>query len=276
MRGYWADASQFQAMVGSTIGSVATISARADGLSTPWPLQPDELDPWYALVERRLGLSGMHDGLPWTPDSELTNFLTPTQSEATLRERLMARWPGAQPILSRYAPPLDALEAAARTGRLQCRQGAIVREIRRGHLRGCSRGYLDRSSDRSRTAIIRPAGFSLCVGSGIDSFADALAFTPWAPGLGAISGVLGRHLMDHVVVSMEGVGLQQLSEPAPEDGRCLYLPRFDARASTVPNSGRGYGVQVYHLPVGGRRTYFAAFTFAEMLPRLENRVTLDN
>src|SRR5262249_7110486 len=31
-----------------------------DGLSPAWPLQPNELDPWYALVERRLGLSGMH------------------------------------------------------------------------------------------------------------------------------------------------------------------------------------------------------------------------
>src|SRR5262249_23511983 len=87
-----------------------------DGLSPAWPLQPNELDPWYALVERRLGLSGMHDGLPWLPDSEITNFLNPTHVEAMLRDRIVARWPDARPILGRYAPPLNALGAAAETG----------------------------------------------------------------------------------------------------------------------------------------------------------------
>ena len=81
------------------------------------------------MVERRLGLSGMHDKLPWLPDSELANVLTPTQPEAELRDLIADRWPGTRPILSRYAPPPPSLEVAARTGRLQCRQGAVVREI---------------------------------------------------------------------------------------------------------------------------------------------------
>ena len=79
-----------------------------DGLSTPWPLQPYELDPWYSLVEDRLGLSGMCDGLPWLPDSELVNVLSPTPSEAALQQRIKARWAHARPILGRYAPPLGS------------------------------------------------------------------------------------------------------------------------------------------------------------------------
>ena len=90
----------------------------SDGLSTPWPLRHNELDPWYALVERRLGLSGTRDHLPWLPDGELLNFLSPTPAELKLRDRITARWSGVQPILGRYAPPLDALEGAAQTGRL--------------------------------------------------------------------------------------------------------------------------------------------------------------
>src|SRR5262245_54722152 len=39
----------------------------SDGLSLPWPLEPGELDPWYAFVERRLNLAGMYDELPWVP-----------------------------------------------------------------------------------------------------------------------------------------------------------------------------------------------------------------
>src|SRR5580704_5232180 len=37
--------------------------APADGLSPPWPLQPGELDPWYAVVEHRLGLAGRRDNV---------------------------------------------------------------------------------------------------------------------------------------------------------------------------------------------------------------------
>ena len=57
--------------------------------------------------------------------------------------------------------------------------------------------------------------------------------------------------------------------------RCLYIPRFDARSSAVPNPGRGYGVQVYQSPGSGGQSHFAALSFGEMIPRPENRVTLD-
>src|SRR5581483_769482 len=50
--------------------------------------------------------------------------------------------------------------------------------------------------------------------------------------------------------------------------------RFDARNSAVP-TGRGYGAQAYHFPVGGGRSFYSAFTFAEMIPERTNRVTLD-
>ncbi len=249
--------------------------APPDGLSAPWPLQPNELDPWYALVERQLGLSGMHDDLPWLPDSELANFLTPTQPEAMLRDKICARWPGARPIVSRYAPPLEALEAAAQTGRLQCRQGAVVREIRvdgSGNVRGVS--WIDYQTGSEQQASA-PRVF-LCASALESTRLLMLSRSRRCPqGLGASSGVLGRYLMDHVIVSAEGFGSRQFTEFLADEGRCIYLPRFDARESDVPKPGRGYGVQVYQFPVGGEKLYFAAYSFAEMLPRLENRVTLD-
>src|SRR6185503_9339057 len=39
-----------------------------DGLSAAWPLAPGELDPWYALVERRLQIAGALDRIPSLPD----------------------------------------------------------------------------------------------------------------------------------------------------------------------------------------------------------------
>ena len=176
-----------------------------DGLSAAWPLRPSELDEWYAFVERRLRLSGMHDNLPWLPDSEIANFLSPTQTETVLRERIIGRWPGARPILGRYAPPLDTLEAAARTGQMHCRQGAIVREIRvdsSGSVRGVV--WIDHrtgSEQHSSAPLI-----FLCASALKSTRLLMLSRPPLSPnGLGASSGALGNYLMDHVHVSAEGV-----------------------------------------------------------------------
>jgi choline dehydrogenase-like flavoprotein len=233
------------------------------------------LDAWYSFVERKLELSGMRDKLPWVPDSELADVLSFTQSEEALRDKIIHRWPGARPILSRYAPPLQTLEAAAQTGRLQCRQGAIVREIRvdsAGRVNGVV--WIDHQTQAQRESSA-PLVF-LCA-SALESTRILLLSRSRqsSQGLGAASGVLGRHLMDHVVLSAEGVGAHQFSGHPPDDGRCLYLPRFDARAVANPTPGRGFGLQVYQLPVSGGQTYFSAFAFAEMTPREENRVMLD-
>ena len=148
-----------------------------DGLSAAWPLEPNELDPWYALVERRLGLSGMRDGLPWLPDSELVHHLSPTQTETELRNGITARWAGARPILGRFAPPLNTLEAAARTGRLQCRQGAIVREVRvdsSGNVSGVN--WIDHQTGSEQHSSARL--IFLCASAlESNSLADALTIT---------------------------------------------------------------------------------------------------
>ena len=81
--------------------------------------------------------------------------------------------------------------------------------------------------------------------------------------------------MDHVMVCAEGVGSHQPKERSSEDGRCLYLPRFDARELAAPKHERGYGAQIYQFPVGGGHSYFYVYTFAEMLPRPQSRIALD-
>ncbi len=249
--------------------------APADGLSPPWPLRTGELAPWYAVVERRLGLAGACDGLPWLPDSELTCVLEPTPAEAELQRAIAARWPGARPVLGRFAPPIDALEAAARTGRLLIRQGAIVRKIevdRSGRLRGVV--WLDERNCTEERACA-PLVF-LCASALESTRLLLLSRSPRSPdGLGAASGVLGRYLMDHVKLEAEGVGPPLLAGPTPEQGRCLYLPRFDARELPAPGPGRGFGVQLGQWPASEERSHFSASSYAEMLPRPENRVTLD-
>jgi choline dehydrogenase-like flavoprotein len=246
-----------------------------DGLSPPWPLEPGELDPWYRMVERRLGLTGGREGLSWLPDSELSTMIEPTASEAAMRQALAARWPGARVVNGRYAPPQDTLEAAAATGRLLVRDRAIAREIEvdaAGRVAGVA--WIDQQSGaqmRARAPLV-----FLCA-SALESTRLLLlsAAERDRNALGAASGVLGRGLMDHVMIKAEGIGPRLPSGPLPEDGRCLYLPRFDARDRPEPAIGRGFGVQLYQCPAPGERSYFIAVAFAEMLPRTENHVSLN-
>jgi choline dehydrogenase-like flavoprotein len=246
-----------------------------DGLSPPWPLMPAELHHWYAVVERRIGLAGMRDGIPWLPDSELSSEIQPSPAEAQLQRAITLRWPSVRPVLGRYAAPFDALEAAARTGRLLIRTGAIAREIEvdtSGRVNGVI--WIDQESgieQRARATLV-----FLCASTLESTRILLLSRSNRSPnGIGAGSGVLGRYLMDHVLVSALGKGPPLLQQHFPERGRCLYLPRFDARELLGPPPGRGFGVQLDQAPASGGRSYFVATSFAEMLPRLENRVMLD-
>jgi choline dehydrogenase-like flavoprotein len=95
--------------------------------------------------------------------------------------------------------------------------------------------------------------------------------------IGAQSNALGHYLMDHVVIGAEGIGTVLPGErPVKiDDGRCVYLPRFDARDDGTPKPARGFAVQVYQALMARDRLYFVAVSQAEMLPRHENRVTLN-
>ena len=248
----------------------------ADGESPPWPFAPEEMDPWYADVEKRLGISGTCDELPWLPDSEIACLLAPTEAEAALMNLVKARWPGFRPVLGRFAPPPDTLEAAALTGRLTLRQGAIVRavEVEGGRVTGVR--WFDQTSRCERT-VMSPLVF-LCA-SALESTRILMLSQDAANGrpLGTQSNALGRYLMDHVMLRAYGIGAR-LPGVAPthfEYGRCVYLPRFDARESSAPKPGRGFGVQIYQINIGRGRSLFHASAFAEMLPRPENRITLN-
>jgi choline dehydrogenase-like flavoprotein len=245
-----------------------------DGQSPPWPLHPGELDPWYTVVERRLGVAGRRDNLPWLPDSELATVLELTPAEAALRRSICARWPNARPVLGRFAAPPDFLEAAAQTGRLLIRSGAIAREIEvDGSDRVRSVVWID-SQSRSEQRACAPLVF-LCASALESTRVLLLSQSSQHPsGLGGRSGILGRYLMDHVRVRATGTGPPLEPGPAPDRGRCLYLPRFDTRDLSEPGPGRGFGVQVYQSPARDGRVVSMA-SFAEMLPRPTNRVTLN-
>jgi len=248
--------------------------APGDGSRPSWPLEPGELDPWYSLVEHRLRLSGAREGIAWQPDSELGRVLTPNTNESSLMNSIRSSWPASRPMLGRFAPPLDGLEGAARTGRLRCRQGAIVKRIEvhpSGHVSGVSLFDLE---TRSEVRVSAPMVF-LCASALESTRLLLLSETTNSPdGLGGGSGALGRHLMDHMIVAGWGSAPPLPASHHHEENRLIYLPRFDARADPKPGPGPGVGVQLYQWPGTPTNSGFCAVTFGEMLPRSENRVML--
>lgn len=239
----------------------------SDALSPCWPVAKGELDPWYEVVEKRIGLAGNCDGLPSPPDSAITRSLRMTIDEERLANAIRKRWPASTPILSRYAPPLDTVGAAAATSRLWCRAGALVQSITQdadGRASGCI--WYDVQSKRLLRSTA-PIVF-LCA-----STLESTRILLNSEKLNTKPGVLGHYLMDHMMVKAEGIGASLADTAAEiEPGRCLYLPRFDLRDGAT--SGRGYGVQLYQSQAG-ERSWFTAVAFCEVAPRPENRVTLD-
>ena len=159
-----------------------------DDFGSAWPLQYAELEPWYASVERRIGLAGASDNIPWLPDGELSHVLYPTAAEATLQRSITARWPFARPVLGRFAPPFDALEAAAQTRRLRIRTGAIVRNIDVDESgRVCGAAWVDHKNgteERARAPLVFLCASALEFELGYcSSRARREIPTDWAPGL---------------------------------------------------------------------------------------------
>lgn len=245
--------------------------APADDLSPAWPIQPNELDPYYLVAEQRLQLKGQVNGSPWIPDSELSEHLTPDKPQATMMERIQSRWPAASPMLGRYSDPMRGLDSAASTGNLYCLKGAIAAQILTENGRASGVRFVEASSGRTRTA--RAPVVFLCA-STLETTRLLLTSREAINQTTALEGPLGRYVMDHVSVKAEGTMTSWGTEQQDFNlGNCVYLPRFERRDGDT-SSTRGYGMRLYQSPGPKGISYFTAVSDAEMYPRAENHVKL--
>ena len=273
-------------------------AASRDGVGEDWPLSHEELAPFYDRVEELLGVWGTREGLPQLPDSRFARTEPMTRGEELFKAAVEKRWPDRRVIHARSVIDDDGgdgrwpvktsqgstLAAAMKTGRLTLRCGAVVRQVLHDPADGTARGvaFIDASTRRDEEALGRLV--ILCA-STIESARLLLnSRAPACPdGLGNSSGLLGRNLMDHPKLKVTGTvpALAGLPCAVSTASRSVYVPKFRNVRERHEAFVRGYGIQACVQRHGAwSRGYagqvpFGFWAAGEMLPRPENRVTID-
>jgi choline dehydrogenase-like flavoprotein len=265
-------------------------AASRDGIGVDWPISYADLEPYYDRVEAYMRVCGTPEHLLQLPDGPFAEAPHLSDGELALKAAVEARWPTRRVTGARIAlaPPETMLVAAQRTGRLTLMANSVAARVLvddGGKARGVA--YVDATGGEEREVGGRLV--VLCA-STIESTRLLLnsATDDHPQGLGNSSGALGHYLMDHTYgIGVEGVAPQRVQEPGRSTLYGCAIPSFRNVTETDVDFAREYGVELQvHTPVAGRLGRLRArgrelpgqfwmSSFGEVLPRFENRVSLD-
>ena len=255
-------------------------AANRDGYGENWPIGHQDLAPYYAHVERWVGVRGTVEEIPHLPDSVVLPHRVLSDGEELFKVAVESRWSDRQVIPGRFAPPPSTVPIAQKTGRLKLRSNSIASHIIVDYDTGKAKGVavIDRYTHKSYEIYAKVV--ILCASS-IESTRLLLnsATRQHPNGLGNSSGVLGHYLMDHInSIKVTGIipNPNSFARNQPTGG--FYIPQFQNIRDQHPNFIRGYGIQgsaAREVPEDSDRVPFTMTAFGEMLPRFENYVTLD-
>lgn len=276
-------------------------AASRDGYGQDWPIGHGDLAPYYDQLEQFFQVKGASDRLPQLPDGQYVEAAPLTPAEEYLKEIVEQHWSDRSLIVSRGFPlhrptpespwPPSAsvgssLRAALATGKVTVQPDAVVSHIIFDPVSRQAKGVgfvhrVNKTAHEVRGRIV-----VLCA-STIESVRILLHSTEQHQpgGLVNASGLLGRHLMDHVS-TMQFFTLPQfphLAKPFDLSG-CdgFFIPRFCNLEGPQETFLRGYGlwggVQRVDVPTLLRKVGNQAIGFlvgcGEVLPQAENRVQL--
>lgn len=254
-------------------GDIDFKCASRDGYGIDWPIEHNDLAPYYEKVERFVGISGLEEGLEQLPDSIFMPPMGFTCGEKAVRTRLKDKMGrvltmGRSAIITRnhngraachycgpceqgcitnsyYASPFTTLKAAEATGRLTLVPDAAVSHIVKDSDTGLASGvaYIDTAGRQPRE--LRAKVVVLCA-STLESTRILLNSEPG--GMANSSGALGHYLMDHIYRGGASGRLPDMpAKPwygTPRRPTGAYIPRFRNIDRTHTNGMiRGYGYQ---------------------------------
>lgn len=247
-----------------------------DGHGTDWPIRYADIAPWYAHVERFIGVSGAKEGLAQLPDGEFLPPMAMTVVEQVARENIRKAFNGKRTLTigraavltqnhngraaCHYCGPCErgcathsyfnsigsTLPAARRTGRLTLRPHSVVTHVLYDAKSGRARGVRVLDALTNVETEFEARVVFLCA-SAIESVRLLLnSGTADSPqGLANSSGTLGKYVMDHHYGSgasgtMPG-HLDKRTVGRRPNG--IYLARFRNVSTQSPDFVRGYGMQ---------------------------------
>lgn len=248
-------------------------AAAKDGYGENWPLNYEELAPWYDYVESYIGVSGSSERLPQLPDGRFLPPMRMTCGEQHARDVIYKNF-GWRLIIDRTAnltiphngrpachycdqcergcytasyfnSPSVTLPAAARTGRFTLVSDAVVSHIEMNN-EGKAGGvaYFDRIE---KTAHDVKGKVVVLAAAALESTRILLNSRSrrFPNGVGAHNEALGHYLMDHFTIEHGGGILPGMtsSHREPEGRPCgVIIPKYvnAVRGETDKNFLRGF------------------------------------
>jgi len=255
-------------------------AASHDGYGTNWPISYADVAPYYDIVERYVGITGMPEGVPELPDGHYHPPMGITCAEMRLRTRVKDKLGRTitlgrsanitKPINGRapchYCGPchqgcithsyfnaaFTTVADALKTGRTTHIPNAMVYQVLMDKATNRATGvsYVDRNTRQLHE--VRAPRVILCAQASESVRILFNSATPQHPqGLGNSSGVLGHYLMDHI---MGGGAFGEFPDMAPDrkvsassprrpDGMYVIRFRNTLNGPKHPHFLRGYGFQ---------------------------------
>ena len=204
-------------------------AASHDGYGEDWPLSYEDLEPYYDIVERYVGISGAAEGNPTLPDSHFLPPMKMTCGEVRLREHVQAKFGrtvtiGRTAILTQnhngraachycgpcergcvtfsyFSSPFTTVADALKTGNCTLITNAVVRSVDmdNGDNRATGVTYIDRLYAPDLPGA-RQDRDPVRAGAGIDAHPAELIHARVSQGAWPIrAALLGHYLMDHAV-----------------------------------------------------------------------------
>jgi choline dehydrogenase-like flavoprotein len=260
-----------------------------DGKGFDWPITYDDLAPYYDKAEELIGVFGTHEGIENTPDGKFLPAPAPRANERIIKmtcdhleipcipSRLAiltksihgraachycAQCGRACGVNANFNSPGVHIFPAMKTGNLEVRTGAMVREVLVGN-DGLARGvsYIDTKTrkDIEVKARIVVLAASCCETARLMLNSKSSQFPN---GVANSTGMVGKYLMDTVGSDVSGyLPILEDMPPHNEDGvggMHMYMPWWLYQQQ---KQGKLPFARGYHIEFGGGRNQPDAGTF---------------
>ena len=252
-----------------------------EGIAIDWPIRYKDIEPWYAYVEKFIGVSGSYEQIPHMPDSVFQPAMQMNCAEENFKEKMKAKY-GRDRIITmgRVAHITQATDEQTALGRASC-------QYRNSCSSGCPYGAYFSTQAATLPAAMKTGNLTLRPYSVVSRIiinentqkaegvevidaetkeelkfyakviflnASTVATTQimlnstsskFTKGLGNQSGQLGRNLMDHhsrVGASADVEGFED-KYYFGRRANGIFVPRFRNVGTDKRDYLRGFGLQ---------------------------------